>query len=257
MLHHLTLRVASPHRLHEVATHHAALVAVVHGVKQVFAGGRVQRFAAGTLVLMPGGLRWEIANTPGDNGWYVAEVLVLSPEVLSRFGQQFAAQCAAARVPKGAVGLTLAGDLADAFERVTAVAASKASEALRMHRALELLLLLAEAGWAFAPPQAQRWVDRVQALVAHQPDWPWTLAEIAARLALGPSSLQRRLREEGSTLQACVRQGRMDAALGLLQTTDWPVSQVALACGYASHGRFSAAFAQRFGVPPSQLRAGP
>jgi hypothetical protein len=177
MLHHLTLRVATPHHLHEVATHHAALVAVVQGVKQVFAGGRVQRFAAGTLVLMPGGMRWEIANTPADNGWYVAEVLVLSPEVLSRFGQQFSAQCAAARVPKGAVGLTLAGDLADAFERVTAVAASKASEALRMHRALELLLLLAEAGWAFAPPQAQRWVDRVQALVAHQPDWPWTLTE--------------------------------------------------------------------------------
>lgn len=117
--------------------------------------------------------------------------------------------------------------------------------------------MLAEAGWAFAPPQAQRWVDRVQALVAHQPDGSWTLAEMAARLALGPSSLQRRLREEGSTLQACVRQGRMDAALGLLQTTDWPVSQVALACGYASHGRFSAAFAQRFGAPPSQLRARP
>jgi AraC-like DNA-binding protein len=255
MLQHLTLRVATPHHLHEVGTHHAALVAVVQGAKQVFAGGRVQRFAAGTLVLMPGGMRWEIANTPADNGWYVAEVLVLSPEVLSCFGQQFSAQCAAARVPKGAVGLTLAGDLADAFERVTAVAASKASEALRMHRALELLLLLAEVGWAFAPPKAQRWVDRAQSMVAQQPELPWRLAEVAARLQLGSSSLQRRLREEGSTLQACLRQGRMDAALGLLQTTDWPVGQIALACGYASHGRFSAAFTQRFGVPPSQLRA--
>lgn len=254
MIHHHTLRVATPHHLHEVATHHAALVAVVQGVKQVFAGGRVQRFAAGTLVLMPGGLRWEIANTPADNGWYVAEVLVLQPEVLSRFGQQFAAQCAVARVPKGAVGLTLASDLSEAFGRVAAVADTGASEALRMHRALELLLLLAEAGWAFEPPQAQRWCDRVQALAAHQPQRPWTLAEVAARWQLSPSSLQRRLREEGHTLQACLRQGRMDAALGLLQTTDWPIGQIALACGYTSHGRFSAAFTQRFGVAPSHLR---
>jgi transcriptional regulator GlxA family with amidase domain len=43
-------------------------------------------------------------------------------------------------------------------------------------------------------------------------------------------------------------------AMSLLQGTSLQVSEIALRCGYDSHSRFTAAFRQRFGYPPSHLR---
>ncbi|MFN9504090.1 MAG: Ada metal-binding domain-containing protein [Rubrivivax sp.] len=47
---------------------------------------------------------------------------------------------------------------------------------------------------------------------------------------------------------------RLLRAKQLLTDTDWPVTQVALACGFASLRRFHAAFAERYRLNPSQLR---
>ncbi|MCU0827909.1 MAG: helix-turn-helix domain-containing protein [Tabrizicola sp.] len=48
----------------------------------------------------------------------------------------------------------------------------------------------------------------------------------------------------------------MNRALGLLQTTDNPVQQIAFAVGYASASRFAVRFRARFGLAPSAIRGG-
>jgi hypothetical protein len=68
------------------------------------------------------------------------------------------------------------------------------------------------------------------------------------------STLQRRLGEEGESVSASVREVRLQVAMSLLQGTGLQVSEIALRCGYDSHSRFTAAFRQRFGYPPSHLR---
>ena len=66
--------------------------------------------------------------------------------------------------------------------------------------------------------------------------------------------LQRRLAQEGETVSQCLRDVRLETALVLLQSSTLQVSEIAARCGYESHSRFSAAFRERFGFPPSQLR---
>ena len=47
---------------------------------------------------------------------------------------------------------------------------------------------------------------------------------------------------------------RLETGLVLLQSSALQVSEIAARCGYESHSRFSAAFRERFGFSPSQLR---
>ena len=82
----------------------------------------------------------------------------------------------------------------------------------------------------------------------------WTVERIAAAFATSASTLQRRLAQEGETVSQCLRDVRLETALVLLQSSTLQVSEIAARCGYESHSRFSAAFRERFGFPPSQLR---
>ena len=53
---------------------------------------------------------------------------------------------------------------------------------------------------------------------------------------------------------AYYRDIRLDRARGLVTQTDLPMSEVAIAAGFASQVHFSRAYRQRFGLPPSQDR---
>ncbi|MBE6478010.1 MAG: helix-turn-helix domain-containing protein [Propionibacteriaceae bacterium] len=94
-------------------------------------------------------------------------------------------------------------------------------------------------------------------------DQPVTVKDLADVGNMSPRHLARRFQAEfgvspGEWLRSC----RLDEARRLLETTDWPISRVARACGYASpitfRQRFTAAFAttptayrRRFTEPPA------
>ena len=137
---------------------------------------------------------------------------------------------------------------------MAALESDASSQALREHRALEVLLMLAVAGIVFAPPGELGWADRVRRLVGPSPQADWTVERIAAAFATSASTLQRRLAQEGETVSQCLRDVRLETGLVLLQSSTLQVSEIAARCGYESHSRFSAAFRERFGLPPSQLR---
>lgn len=77
---------------------------------------------------------------------------------------------------------------------------------------------------------------------------------IAGALAMSESTLRRKLSAENTSLQQLKDQARLGNGLHLLQTTDWPIIQIAEHCGYQSQSRFSSRFKQRFGLTPSALR---
>ena len=106
----------------------------------------------------------------------------------------------------------------------------------------------------FAPPGELGWADRVRRLIGPSPQADWTVERIAAAFATSASTLQRRLAQEGETVSQCLRDVRLETALVLLHSSTLQVSEIAARCGYESHSRFSAAFRERFGFPPSQLR---
>lgn len=77
---------------------------------------------------------------------------------------------------------------------------------------------------------------------------------IAQALAMSESTLRRKLAAENTSLQQLKDQARLGYGLHLLQTTEWPIIQIAEHCGYQSQSRFSSRFKQRFGLTPSALR---
>ncbi|MBE7370022.1 helix-turn-helix domain-containing protein [Ramlibacter pallidus] len=58
----------------------------------------------------------------------------------------------------------------------------------------------------------------------------------------------------GETPVQCRTRARLERACDLLRRSDEPVSQVALALGFANLGSFSRLFTRRFGVPPRTWR---
>ena len=82
-----------------------------------------------------------------------------------------------------------------------------------------------------------------------------TLREWSTRAGLGERQLTRLFRQRlGTTPQAFHRALRLDRAAALLRQTPMPVSQVALATGFANFAHFSQAFAARFGASPRAYR---
>jgi transcriptional regulator GlxA family with amidase domain len=84
---------------------------------------------------------------------------------------------------------------------------------------------------------------------------PLTLAEIAAKAATSPRSLQRQFRDQTGTtpLQWLTRQ-RIRRAQQLLESTDQPVEQVGATVGFSSPTAFRERFRALVGVSPQAYR---
>lgn len=251
-----TLRIFTPvsHRIRTLTTRDDLVGWVVSGRKTLVSPIKTQHFLPGKVFLIPRNTQWEVVNEAPPGGHYEAKVISFGSDLLelffARFGQ-FAAQASLQ---------ACASTLADAaftctFEHACAALNDpESSSAIQEHRALEILLLLAERGLLFPPVQSLSWSDRVYRLIGQRPDAPWTSETVAQAFHMSSSSLQRRLAEEGSSLGRCVRDVRLETALALLQSSSLAISEIAARCGYASHSRFSAAFRERYGYAPSHLR---
>ena len=84
---------------------------------------------------------------------------------------------------------------------------------------------------------------------------PLRVADLAARAGLSPFQLTRRLRALfGLTPAQLLTQTRIEAARRMLQESDVPVAEIALACGYADQSAFTRAFKAVTGAPPARYR---
>jgi len=82
-----------------------------------------------------------------------------------------------------------------------------------------------------------------------------SLAQAARSLEVAPRTLQRRLRESGSSFQAEVTGARVRAAAALLRDPSLTLAAVAQRLGCSSASQFSAMFRRATGKSPTHFRA--
>ncbi len=82
-----------------------------------------------------------------------------------------------------------------------------------------------------------------------------TVAQAARRLGVSQRTLQRRLRETGTSFQREVDLGRLEIAKRLMRATRQPLKCIALEAGYVSPQHFSSAFHRHIGMSPRRWRA--
>ena len=228
------------------------IVAVTAGRKELHTKSRIHTAEQGQAVLIARGTQWDVVNDPHGHHQYEALVLAFDDVLVHEFSERKQACITTAVTSAQVVALDEA--LIDAVQR-TLPDQHKPSAVVMRHRCLEVLLLLEEKGFGFSTPQALSWIERIQRLIGQRIDADWNVRTIAQAFHMSESTLRRRLAGTDTTLAAIVRDVRLQTALGMLQTSDLSVGEVAQLCGWESHSRFSSAFQQRWGVAPSVVRA--
>jgi AraC family carnitine catabolism transcriptional activator len=98
-------------------------------------------------------------------------------------------------------------------------------------------------------------VARARALMAQHIEEPLSCADLAARVGMSLRQIERRFKEAlRSSVSQQYRQIRMAKAHQLLQQTPLSVTEVGLACGFASTEYFCRLYRRQFGCSPSHDR---
>ncbi len=242
--------------LRAVPIHQPTVVLILGGHKELVAGERLIHATSGDLLLLPASHELSFANHPAPNAPYLAVMVSFLPAAVERFSQTYGASLQVWDQPPIWHGQVSEAVLLAFTQWVELACGTSLSAELLLHRQIELLLLLTQAGLVgnLLLARQSSWRQRVSALLALAPAHPWEAAEVARRLGVGESSLRRHLRGEESGFRGLLEEVRLVAGLGLLQETFWPIARVAAEVGYDSHSRFSERFRRRFGVTPSELR---
>lgn len=97
--------------------------------------------------------------------------------------------------------------------------------------------------------------SRLRELLARSPVRDWTLAEASRSLAMGARSVQRALRQEGTTFSCLLQRVRLETARGLLADERLSLAEIAYCAGFSDQAHFARLWRRHFDVPPSEQRA--
>lgn len=99
-------------------------------------------------------------------------------------------------------------------------------------------------------------IGRALELVHKAPGDPWSVESLAKAIGMSRSRFAERFAElVGMAPMAYVTEWRLQKALKRLGEKEVSVKEVAAQAGYQSAAAFTRAFAQRFGVPPTEYRS--
>ena len=98
-------------------------------------------------------------------------------------------------------------------------------------------------------------IGRALELVHRAPGDPWSVASLAKAIGMSRSRFAERFTKlVGITPMAYVTEWRLQKALARLRRKNASIKEIAAEVGYQSSAAFTRAFAQRFGVPPTEYR---
>jgi AraC-like DNA-binding protein len=142
---------------------------------------------------------------------------------------------------------------------LSALTLSKEQLALPMRKADPALLAVltrhAEEILTRLPLAPGRWIGQVRrALIESLHAGDSDLSRVAKRFAVTPRTLQRRLREEGSSFQTLLDGARQELALRYLRDPGRTASEVAYMLGFREASAFCRAFHRWTGVTPAAFR---
>lgn len=131
-------------------------------------------------------------------------------------------------------------------------------------RLADVLVVQAIRSWIARDPAARtgwlgalhdRQIGRALALIHRDPARAWTVASLAAAVAMSRSALAARFTElVGEPVMHYVARWRMHLALTRLEEGDSPLGDLASRLGYRSEAAFSRAFKRFIGVSPGAVR---
>lgn len=105
------------------------------------------------------------------------------------------------------------------------------------------------------PPTHRDELGEVMTYLQQHYAQPLTIQALADRAQMSLSTFERQVRRiYGVTPTQFLIRTRLEAATRLLRETDWPITQVALECGYFDHSAFSRVFRATVGLSPSAYR---
>jgi AraC-like DNA-binding protein len=111
----------------------------------------------------------------------------------------------------------------------------------------------AQTGWLGALQDRQ--IGQALALIHRDPARPWTVAALAAELAMSRSAFAARFTElAGEPAMQYVTRWRMHVAHSALQEEGATVGELAHRLGYRSEAAFARAFKRVVGIPPGAVR---
>jgi len=133
-----------------------------------------------------------------------------------------------------------------------------------MTRLADILVVQAVRSWIETDPTAQtgwlgalqdRQIGRAIALIHRHPARDWTVASLAAELAMSRSAFAARFSElVGEPAMRYLTRWRMQVALSALKEENTTVAEVAARLGYRSEAAFARAFKREIGVPPGGVK---
>lgn len=127
-------------------------------------------------------------------------------------------------------------------------------EPIRQHRLLETLLWLKYHGVHLSPHEEEKPLSKVRRLIETDLSHPWRSNEVASYFAISEATMRRWLTESGQGFSKILQNTRLEHGLSLLQSTDIPIAEIALNCGFKTPSHFSDSFKKRFGIKPSEIR---
>lgn len=80
------------------------------------------------------------------------------------------------------------------------------------------------------------------------------LERVAGRMGVLPRTLQRRLRERGTSFRSLSLGAIMKQADSLVMNSSWPITRIAVHLGYAETSQFSRAYRKWTGASPAEMR---
>lgn len=119
---------------------------------------------------------------------------------------------------------------------------------------LELLVKLLRM--RIHPPERNvpPWLFRVEELIRDRLARPWSLTAIAEEIGVHPVHLAREFRKHnGCTIGQKIRQLRVEYASDQILHSNRPLSEIALACGFADQSHFCRVFRRFTGMTPSRF----
>ena len=136
----------------------------------------------------------------------------------------------------------------------TTLNAQSLPEPIRHHRLLEPLIWLKHYGIKLSPHENEHPISMVRRLIETDLSYPWRSSEVAEHFSISEATMRRWLAKSGQGFAKTLQNTRLEHGLSLLQSTDIPISKIALNCGFKTASHFSDSFRKRFGIKPSEIR---
>lgn len=235
-------------RVQNLTTSHSALCVILQGEKQIWQHGVKESFGAGALIALPKAIEIDVVNTPkSDTEPYVSLSFPLRPTDTRK-----SAAITGQQTTHSSFSIASSSHLHTAIERLLENLADVAfADDLREMRRQELMLLL-QSG-----PAATLLFDgsisgKIGKLVRNSPDREWTVTLASSELAIAPSTLRRKLRNEGVKFTEVLRDHRLTVAHQMLLDGASSFEAQTLS-GFRSRSHFAKHFKDRFGKLPAKV----